>query len=197
MCLQLLENNNEYKIAENDITVYKTLVKWYYVDFDETKIKDNDKFIAIILGYECEGKIHISPNNDILLFIPRGYYNNLIEGIYNLDKNFSNNISSLIINDEELIKIKEIEFITPYRGRIIKENILFDSKLVKEYYECYVIEDGLHSFKNIDDCKNNLLTKDSIIYKCIIPKDSTYYEGTFNNIEGLVSDKLKYIEIIN
>ena len=53
---------------------------------------------------------------------------------------------------------------------------------------------GLHSYKYYIDClRNNELPFE--IVKCIIPKDSYYYEGKFQEEDSFASSKLTYVEI--
>lgn len=64
------------------------------------------------------------------------------------------------------------------------------------------IEKGLHSFTNLRDAKSFCQTEVSdesykyYIVKCIIPKNSKYYIGIFNDVEGYASDRIKYTKEI-
>ena len=62
------------------------------------------------------------------------------------------------------------------------------------------VDKGFHSFKTLEeaerevnDCWNNL---DLVIFKCIIPRGSSYYKGIFGDrYESYCSNSIKLIEI--
>lgn len=105
---------------------------------------------------------------------------------------------------------------TPYRDKIVKLGCLYAS-ILNVYND--TVTDGLHSFVNIEDVKiecqlwleayknhDNSYSDRFEIVKCIIPKGTTYYVGTFNiNNDGgtrikvcdsIASSSIKYLEIV-
>lgn len=69
-------------------------------------------------------------------------------------------------------------------------------------FKCRTIEQGLHSFQKFEDaktfCKNQFkdVSKNYVIVKCYIPKNSNYYNGLFNNYDAFASAKLQYTKEI-
>lgn len=72
---------------------------------------------------------------------------------------------------------------------------------IERYYN--TIEKGIHSFTKLKEAKEFLkIIKDETtrvrIVKCIIPKDSLYFNGMFNNYKSMASNQILYTkEIIN
>lgn len=87
----------------------------------------------------------------------------------------------------------------------IHNDYIFDID-TNRYMLAQIINEGFHSYKHLDDAKiaakDFVLRNTSIILKCIIPKGSTCYEGTFtesinekyHKFESFASDKIKIIE---
>lgn len=187
MCLELISNKAKSKIAKKDIVCYKRLE--YLPTIDMSTIKDGDEFTGVIHTVQCSGKISIESNK--IYFCtnhPRlcgldsknkyGYNNSWI---------FDNTVTSIIINNKEVIDLK---IVTPYRNFPIEVGKTYDSQLIKKNGDVY---QGLHSYKNLDDFKNSYVT---IYAECIIPKGSEYYEGKFGVSNAYASDKLTYVKII-
>lgn len=187
MCLELKSNKTKSKIAKEDIICYKRLE--YLPTIDMYIVKDGDEFTGVINKIECSGKISIE--SDRVFFCtnhPRlcredaknkhGYIASWI---------FDNAVTSIIINNKEVIDLK---IATPYRRFPIEIGKTYDSILRKndEY-----VHEGLHSYKNLDGAKKH---HTGIYVECIIPKGSKYYEGTFCNRDSYASDKLTYVKII-
>ena len=114
MCLNLVKGNNKYKIASEDISVYKLLAY------------DGEKFLTYF---------QLSP-----VEIGRTYVS---------------------------------EFSFNYDGDV---------------------EKGLHSFANPQDALNG---QERLVCRCIIPKGSRYYEGSFANRVSYASNRLTYVELLN
>jgi hypothetical protein len=97
-------------------------------------------------------------------------------------------------------------YVTPYQGFPIKigHKYTSDLKVEKDYYN--IVEIGLHSFKNKKDAIE-VANKyyEHYIVKCIIPKGSKYYVGTFDIGSGLyghkymtsyASNEIIYVELV-
>lgn len=80
---------------------------------------------------------------------------------------------------------------TYYRDVPIKLGKQYRSKLVYDYGE---VEIGLHSLSSKEEARR--LFNHAIVVKCIIPKGSRYYVGTFGSSRSYASNKIKYLEII-
>ena len=187
MCLELKSNKTEFKIAKEDIVCYKRL--GYLPTVNMSTIKDGDKFTGIINNVECSGKILIESNR---IFFCTNHPK--LNGVDSKNKHgyihswvFDNVVTSIIINKKEVISLK---IATPYRYFPIEVGKTYNSELAK--YD-KSIHEGLHSFKNLHDVKNDY---SGICAECIIPKGSKYYEGKFSNYDSYASDKLTYVKII-
>ena len=187
MCLELISNKAKSKIAKKDIVCYKRLK--YLPTIDMSTIKDGDEFTGVINDTECSGKISIESNeiyfctNHPILCgsdaqNKHGYINSWV---------FNNAVTSIIINNKEVVALK---IVTSYRDFPIEIGKTYNSELIKK--DKYIHE-GLHSLKNL----NGVKTPNGQFYvECIIPKGSKYYEGTFNDRISYASDKLTYVKII-
>ena len=188
MCLELKSNKAKSKIAKEDIICYKRL-EFLPTIIDKSNIKDGDEFTGVINNMECSGKISIESNR--IYFCtnhPRlngsdsenkhGYINSWV---------FDNTITSIIINNKEVIDLK---MVTPYREFPIEIGKTYNSELIKIDEDIY---EGLHSYKNSEDAKKSY---NGIYVECIIPKGSKYYEGKFVDNDAYASDKLTYVKII-
>ena len=187
MCLELKSNKAKSKIAKEDIICYKRLK--YLPTINMFAIKDGDEFTGVINTFECSGKISIE--SDRIYFCTN---HPMLDGTDAKNKHeyknswvFDNTITSIIINNKEVVDLK---IVTPYRFFPIEIGKTYDSELIKS--DDYIYE-GLHSFKNLHDVKNDY---SGIYAKCLIPKGSKYYEGKFNECDSYASDKLTYVKII-
>ena len=92
---------------------------------------------------------------------------------------------------------------TPYKNFPITIGSEYTSELNKDEF---LVDMGLHTFKNLEDTRKRAsLNTYYTICKCLIPKGSRYYKGTFNTFdnhwndvwfESYASDRLIYLEII-
>ena len=188
MCLELISNKTKSKIAKKDIICYKRLENLSTID--KSNIKDGDEFTGVIDTFECSGKISIESNK--IYFCTN---HPMLDGTnsknkygYNYSWMFDSRVTSIIINNKEVVSLKTV---TSYRDFPIEIGKTYDSKLIKNNK---YIHEGLHSFKNLDDAKKFSFVK--ICAECIIPKGSEYYEGKFNKYDAYASDKLTYVKII-
>lgn len=99
-----------------------------------------------------------------------------------------------------LVKNKANNIYTPF----MKERII-----IKNTYTSFLqnnngdVSKGLHSMATLCDA-NALLARikpyfeshELVMAKCIIPKGSSYYKGTFSRLCGFASNQLTYIELI-
>lgn len=187
MCLELKSNKIKSKIAKEDIICYKKLR--YLPTINMSTIKDGDEFIGVINTVECSGKISIESNKIYFCTNHPMLNGTNARNKYEYTNSwvFDNTVTSIIINNKEVIDLK---IVTPYRCFPIEVGKTYDSELIKkdEY-----IHEGLYSFKNLDEAKNSHA---KLYAECIIPKGSTYYEGKFIDYDSYASDKLTYVKII-
>lgn len=65
-------------------------------------------------------------------------------------------------------------------------------------YNC--IDEGLHSYCNEADARNQAMHFDEVLVQCTITKGSTYYEGLYygstGKLNSIASNKLRYDRII-
>ena len=96
--------------------------------------------------------------------------------------------------------------ISPYQGfRAPEIGITANANLGKSYipendhyYDFKRVDEGFHSFKTLEEVKhkvNGYRNLDLVIFKCIIPKGSSYYEGRFDRYESYCSNSIKLVEI--
>lgn len=126
-----------------------------------------------------------------------------------LDKNnFISNVAAddIVCYKHLLISVFENRYHTPYYKFEVVLNKVYSSVISKKEYldDEMIIEEGLHSFKTINDCEedmfacfSNSTNEKRVIAKCIIPKGSTYYEGKFFFYDAYASSEIKYLEIID
>ena len=186
MCLELISNKTKSKIAKEDIICYKRLEHLPIID--KSNIKDGDRFAGVINNMECSGKISIESNK--IYFCTN---HPMLCGTDSQNKHgyihswvFDNVVTSIIINNKEVVNLK---IATPYKYFPIEIGKTYDSELIKK--DGFVHE-GLHSYKNLDDSKQDI----GIYVECIIPKGSKYYEGKFVDDDAYASDKLTYVKFI-
>ena len=96
-------------------------------------------------------------------------------------------------------------YLSPYQGMpapAINEvtNTLLDRAYLSKYTAVYMVGRGFHSFKYLDDLINELdfwQSSDIEIFKCIIPKGTKYYEGTFDGRPSYCSESIILKETID
>ena len=105
-------------------------------------------------------------------------------------------------------KLRENKLFSPYKEVLapnINEvaNTVLDRVYLYEYggnNPTYMITRGFHSFKYLDDLIKELdfwLSYDTMIFKCIIPKGTKYYEGTFDGSSSYCSESIILKETID
>ena len=81
-----------------------------------------------------------------------------------------------------------------------KVNTELDENVKSDLSNQYItIEKGFHSFKSLAPLLNILFNKevkDYVIFKCIIPRGSKYYEGTFQGNRSYCSNSILLERII-
>lgn len=102
--------------------------------------------------------------------------------------------------------LHELDYVTLYHttyvnakieiGNTYTSSLSRDNDLLKSY-----IETGLHAFVCEKDVSKYLKRSHenkryAVIVKCLIPKGSKYYVGTFYGYKSYASDTLKYLEIL-
>lgn len=90
--------------------------------------------------------------------------------------------------------------ISIYQGFRYKLGTLYKSELIYHIYK--TVHEGFHSYKNLKDAINKRLLisrylKEIKIFKCIIPKGSTYYVGIYSGVHSFASNKIIITEEIN
>ena len=97
-----------------------------------------------------------------------------------------------------------VEYKTYFKKAIIKLGSTYKSKLERNTkYDTYVdsVEMGLHSFIDLEsaidfiDNGNNFY--ELRVIKCLIPKGSIYYSGSFGYWDSYASTALKYLEVVD
>ena len=75
-----------------------------------------------------------------------------------------------------------------------------DNFYIHNYYGFKRVDEGFHSFKTLEETKHEVKgcwdNLDLVIFKCIIPRGSSYYSGIFKEYyESYCSNSIKLIEI--
>ena len=181
-------------IAGRDIICYKAV-----------RISSSLKDIAIKSGEDClaticygnkkvqvEGKILISFSGVFLIHNNK----NPDLSLYNLSHDekcsirLDSDTSSLIINEVEHIKSM---YTTPFQDFEVEIGREYKSELQKIYRCAGMVGRGLHSYAR----KPRIADKGCIIAKCIIPKGSKYYKGTFRGRVSYASDTIRYVRLLD
>ena len=94
----------------------------------------------------------------------------------------------------------EDKLISPYMGsQAPNMNEITKTRLGEPYGIENYVEEGFHSFATLEDAineKEDILRRcHKVIVKCVIPKDSKCYVGTFGRKISYCSDSIKLIEI--
>jgi hypothetical protein len=101
-----------------------------------------------------------------------------------------------------IIKTEDnIKYLTYYREVEVELGETYYSKFTFTKSFIYItklkLEEGLHSFKSLNDAKyfnqNRTLDEDRIIIECIIPKGAEYYEGDFYHYDKKLNINIKSI----
>jgi hypothetical protein len=198
MCLELKNESVKSQIAENDIVVYKFL-------------KYSKKFSHEFHGKEFTGVIDDSTVNGKISIYKTIFFctdESQLNGFHIEDKlgykyswAIDENVKSIKVDGVEIIKngrvldnAKVLAILTPFQDVEIKIGETYKSKLIK-YGQ--LIEEGIHSFENLEAAKRLAsFDEDRIVAKCIIPKGSEYYVGKYGDHVSYTSDTLKYVEIL-
>lgn len=104
-------------------------------------------------------------------------------------------INNIKIDGHILLKVDG--YVTPYRKFPVEIGKTYHSKLIKQKYKrsTELILNGLHSYGNYQNAAN--YSSSDIIVKCIIPKGSVYYEGSFDDKKSYASNCIIYVEIVS
>lgn len=190
MCLSDISKK---MIASKDIVVKKQLVKCAIVK--PSKKLHGKPFTATILNYNkkyfVSGHISIDDNR---IFLCSDHEK--ADGLCIKDKHghtFSWLLNSTVLHLTIDGKKCPTGYKTPYLQVNISLGETYTSPIIVTEYQN--IDVGLHSYlmEAVVNCAEN-----GIIVKCIIPKGSEYYVGTFDGQRSLVSNCLRYThEILN
>ena len=115
--------------------------------------------------------------------------------------------SKLMTAKKDIVVFKHVYYYgngiaTPYRNMRIKLLEVIESELMDmRVADTYWVSKGLHSFKLKKDALYDMIDegyggqKRSVV-KCIIPKGSNYFIGTFMELKCYASNRIIYKEIL-
>jgi len=190
MCLTLKSTTTRAKIAKEDVVCYKRIIpgtKRTWIG-----LTDGQPFKGTIKGLFCEG--HVSIENGFIYFCTDERY---LDG----DKcshrkgHFYSWVDDDTVTEIEGATLEINKWQTPYQHTVITIGKTYSSKLLKWKNE---VDKGLHSFATLKAARKDgegKYVKGKYV-KCIIPKGSRYYEGTFRSDVSYASTLLKYVEIV-
>lgn len=98
-----------------------------------------------------------------------------------------------IINNSDYYYWGPSDYVSSYEKAPIVFNTVIHSEIDRQLYS---IEKALHSFEFEEDASEEANSYEEVLVKCIIPKSSIYYKGTFGNKNSYASNQLIYQEII-
>lgn len=201
MCLQLINPPIKH-IADEDVICYKYILSSVSFHGDRKSL-DGKEFNGVINGIRCNGVISIDfkETGDDIYFCTN---NAKLCGTYTYKK-FGYRYSYILDTAVEEISVVGAvngkfvkQIITPFQGAIVEVGNTYESELrVDVYYDNYEINKGLHSFEFLNDCQ--FYSKDACnkhVVKCVIPKGSEFYKGSFSGYSGYASNKITYVEIV-
>ena len=110
---------------------------------------------------------------------------------------FYRRYNEILISPYQEVTAPEIGIVTNTKlGESHKlENDVF---YIHEFYNIRRVDEGFHSFKILEEIKhkiNGYRNLDLVIFKCIIPRGSSYYEGRFDRYESYCSNSIKLVEV--
>ena len=110
---------------------------------------------------------------------------------------FYRRYNEILISPYQEVTAPEIGIVTNTKlGESHKlENDVF---YIHEFYNIRRVNEGFHSFKILEEIKhkiNGYRNLDLVIFKCIIPRGSSYYEGRFDRYESYCSNSIKLVEV--
>lgn len=116
-----------------------------------------------------------------------------------------NAIKRIAFKDIVCYKFLELDrndntFETPYQHVTVKLGETYKSDLIKNFIGRHwgEVNRGIHSYKNFEDAKNKAIDfgSDFCVIKCVVPKWSRYYVGSYDSNDSIASSKLRYEEVI-
>ena len=194
MCLSYLTTSQPL-VAKKDIVCYKQVVKRNHPQGGP--IAHGAECVAIInvnwVKHTVKGKISVlwdgfSLCHDYDKFTSNGAFSSDKFG-FRFARLLNDQVESLIIDNVECIKTI---YVTQYRWSPVKIGENYTSILSSP--DTYGrISRGLHSYAR----KPRIADKGCIIAKCIIPKGSKYYKGTFRGRVSYASDTIRYVRLLD
>lgn len=99
---------------------------------------------------------------------------------------------------EEIEGLSEVRFWSPYRDYEYRIGDTYYGRLKLGEYEFNlpVVHIGFHSYKYKSEACDDVMGGKEVILKCIIPKGSEYYIGTFAGVQCYASNSIKIIKAI-
>lgn len=189
MCLNV-KSTVKRQTAEVDIVCYKRL-KECKDCIDRSTINHGDDFEGVIKGIICSGKVSIANGKCYFCTnvtrLDGNYCDDKFDFLYSWELDEA--VEKIVINGKELPK--KDYYVTPYRYADAEIGKTYTSELENPIYNDINI--GIHSFCDLQDAKND---GGDVYVKCIIPKGSEYYVGTFTHCSSYASNAIKYLELV-
>lgn len=177
---------SERKIAGEDITCYKYLKT---VQFPNSNVKHGDEFSCKINGVTVGGKISIENGRVYLCTNEPAANGKPCKEKFGYEYSWA--WDDAISDFEDVISV----LLTPFQEVEVEIGKTYFSELFPNLYNPTILDIGLHSIVDLDDCIKDAKTEnDTIVVKCIIPKGSEYYEGRWSDYKGYASNCIKYMK---
>ena len=196
MCLWLKSKRSCIQTAKRDLIVYKYIQASSHSELlYSNEMNDGVEFHGVISDIECCGKISIDDTGRVF-FCTDDYR---LDGLGCINRHgftyswiHDKNVSEIYINGSpnQIITVKD--YATPFQRAIVEIGETYHSALIKTGDR---VEEGLHSYQKLGVVER-FIDATTIGVKCIIPKGSKYYVGTYGKDVSYASDKLIYVELI-
>lgn len=188
MCLH---NISEEKIATEDMVVYKAVRK--HSGFTIPDNSSGKEFTGIINGIKVKGVISGNYHNG-LYFCTNESRLDGAEAYNKYGYKYSWCLDGQVVQSSIRVEgrklfIKTTTFKTIYQYAPISLGETYKSKILVFRG---TITRAIHSYVKKEDAILREKDRDVYIIKCIIPKGSRYYKGTFNHIPAIASDTIIY-----
>lgn len=190
MCLEFKRRPRRLT-AKEDIICYKRVEEDAIINYPYEEL-NGKPFTGIIKHLKVDGVINTNEGHVYFCTNFVSLDGNACKEKYGYKYSwlFDSKVKEIIFNDKNIVGHG---YRTPYRLFPIKIGNTYTSDLILEKTFGNTVEVGLHSFVRASSAFND---GDGVVVKCVIPKGSKYFEGTFDRQPAFASNCIIYLELI-